>query len=358
MSSSIKIIHDLFQIKGGGERLIQILCEGTDADLLTGHIGAETFKLDHLKGRVENLSALSKVHGIKTWRLAQAFKKYKPITTHYQQVIYSGVASPLAIEHFPEAKNIFYCHTPPRFVYDKRAHYANELNLLKKLAFKLLVNWFQPQYEAAVDKMDVVLTNSNFVRKRIHSSLGIDAQVVYPPCDTQHFKWQQNGDYFLSLARHDELKRIDQIINAFKQMPSKKLVIASGGQMTQELRTLAVGHDNISFTGWLSEHELLQLMGNCLATIYIPIDEDFGMSPVESMSAGKPVLCSDHGGLLESIIDQETGFYIDNQNIESSLIEAVNMINPNKIQSMRSACEARAQFFDRKIFLKKIKEYL
>ncbi|GJM05913.1 MAG: mannosyltransferase [marine bacterium B5-7] len=358
MSSTIQIIHDLFQIKGGGERLIQTLCEDTGADLLTGHIGPDTFNLDHLEGSVENLSALSRIDGIKTWRLAQAFKQHKPTKSDYQHVIYSGVASPLAINHYPQAKNIFYCHTPPRFVYDKRTHYAKELNFFKKIAFKALINWFQPQYEAAVDKMDVVLTNSNYVKKRIHASLGITAEVVYPPCDTQHFKWQQAGDFYLSLARHDELKRVDQIINAFKQLPDKKLVIASGGQMTAALKQSAAGHDNISFTGWLSENELLQLIGSCLATIYIPVDEDFGMSPVESMSAGKPVLCADHGGLLESVIDQETGFYINNQDVENDLIQTINSLNRNQAQAMRRACEARALLFDTHIFLNKIKNYL
>lgn len=358
MPSSVQVVHDLFQIKGGGERLIEALCQGIDADLLTAHIGPNTFDLSHLPGQVTNLSALSSMHGIKTWSLARAFKNHQPISHDYQQVIYSGVASPLAVHQYPTAKNIFYCHTPPRFAYDKRDYFAADLNVFKRQAFNMLLQWFKPQYEAAVANMDVVLTNSNFVRQRIQHSLGVSAEVIYPPCDTQHFKWLGSGDYYLSMARHDELKRIDSIITAFKQMPDKKLVVASGGKMTPELIQLAGNSPNISFTGWLNEQQLLNLLGHCLATIYVPTDEDFGMSPVESMSAGKAVFCSDHGGLLESVIDQQTGFFINNDDLVNDLIKQVSHFNSHQASAMREACEARAQDFDTNIFLKKFQQFL
>jgi len=264
----------------------------------------------------------------------------------------------LAVHQYPSAKNIFYCHTPPRFVYDKRQHYFSDLNVLKRQAFKALLSWFQPKYESAIAKMDVVLTNSNYVKQRIHNSLQIDANVIYPPCDTQHFKWKGSGDYFLSTARHDQLKRIDSIIKAFKLMPDKKLVVASGGSMTGELKKLAADSPNISFTGWLDETQLLNLLGHCLATIYLPIDEDFGMSPVESMSAGKPVICSDHGGLLESVLDQQTGFFVENDNLVNDLIKKVNRLDINYATSLRSNCEMRAKDFDTTTFLTNFKKYL
>ncbi len=358
MTNSTQVIHDLFQIKGGGERLIQTLCQGIEADLLTAHIGQDTFDLSHLPGQVHNLNALSKIHGIKTWRLARAFKKHQPKRNNYQHIIYSGVASPLAVNQYPHSQNIFYCHTPPRFVYDKKQHYANELNILKRQVFKALVNWFKPQYETAVNNMDVVLTNSNYVKQRIHQAIEMDAEVIYPPCDTQYFKWKGSGDYYLSMARHDELKRIDAIIKAFKQMPDKKLVVASGGAKTSELKMLASNSPNVTFTGWLNEEELLDLLGHCLATIYLPVDEDFGMSPVESMSAGKPVLCSDHGGLLESVIDRETGFYIGDDRLTENLINTVSQIDNNRLVAMRSHCEARAKAFDTTRFIKQFKAYL
>ncbi len=357
-NSSIQVIHDLFQIKGGGERLVKTLCQELGADLLTAHIGKDTFDLTDLTGQVRNLNALSRVHGIKTWSLARAFSRYRPIHDHYENIIYSGVAAPLAIHNYNNARHLFYCHTPPRFIYDKKQHYENELNLLTKPIFNALINWFKPQYEYAVTQMDQVLTNSRFVQQRIQDNLNIDSKVVYPPCDTEHFKWHSSGKYFLSLARHDQLKRIDKIIEAFKLLPNKKLIVASGGSESESLKKSAQGFENIEFTGWLHESQLLKLLGGCLATIYIPEDEDFGMSPVESMSAGKPVLCSHHGGLLESVIDGETGFYIDNKNLSESLIDKINNLDTNQAASMRTNCEHQDKKFDTQIFAKNIKNFL
>lgn len=356
--NSIQVIHDLFKIKGGGERLVKTLCQHLDTDLLTAHIGDDTFDLSEITGSVHNLDALSRIHGVKTWSLARAFSHYKPVNEQYKHIIYSGVAAPLAVKNYTNANHVFYCHTPPRFIYDKKAHYESELNLFTKPVFKALFNWFKPQYESAIAEMDHVLTNSKFVQQRISDNLNIDSQVVYPPCDTQYFKWQKQGDYFLSLARHDELKRIDKIIDAFKQLPDKKLIVASGGVETDFLKNAADGYRNIHFTGWLSEDQLLKLLGECLATIYIPKDEDFGMSPVESMSAGKPVFCSDHGGLLESIIDGETGFYIDENNLTDSLIEKINHFNGNQADLMKTPCEKQAKLFDTQVFIKNIKNFL
>jgi len=358
MPNQTQIIHDMFQIKGGGERLILTLCEGLPADLVTAHVGKHTFDVTSSNFQINNLNALSSIHGIKTWYLARAFKSFKNNHSKYKQIIYSGVASPLAVHHNNLAKNIFYCHTPPRFVYDKKDHYAAELNPLKRIAFHALIKWFKPQYETAVKKMDVILCNSHYVETRIKQNLGLQSSVVHPPCDTKHFKWIDQGNYYLSLARHDKLKRIDKIIHAFKRMPEKKLIIASGGSETAHLKQLAAHCPNISFTGWLEESELLQLLGGCLATIYIPLDEDFGMTPVESMSAGKPVICSDHGGLLETMIEGETGFAVASSHIEHQLIKQVNKLSKNKAFSMKTACEQRAKDFDSKLFIKKIKEFL
>ncbi|MCB1582266.1 MAG: glycosyltransferase [Xanthomonadales bacterium] len=356
-TSDTHIIHDMFQIKGGGERLVLALCDGLNADLTTAFIGKNTFDLGYLGNRLNNLDALSGLHGIKTWSLTRSFKKYQS-SHRYHSIIYSGVASPLAINNLQAAHHVFYCHTPPRFVYDKKQHYAEQFNPLKRLFFKQLINWFQPQYEQAVGHMDAILTNSRYVQDRIKRTLNMDAKVVYPPCDTQKFKWIEQGDYYLSMARHDGLKRVDAIINAFLQMPDKKLVVASGGQETIKLKKLAGNAPNITFTGWLSETAMLELLGNCLATIYVPLDEDFGMTPVESMSAGKPVFCSNHGGLLETVIDGETGYLVSCDALTEDLVKHIKKFSKTQAYSMKTACEHRAKQFDTQLFIKKIKEFL
>ena len=106
--------------------------------------------------------------------------------------------------------------------------------------------------------------------------------------------------------------------------------------------------------GWTSEEELLKLMGNAIASIYIPLDEDFGISPVESMAAGKPVIGVREGGLLETVVHGETGFLIPSNPSEEDLIEAVQKMGPETAGTMRRPCETRARQFDKKIFVEKI----
>ncbi|MCF6300026.1 MAG: glycosyltransferase [Proteobacteria bacterium] len=352
------ILHDLFDIKGGGERLVMTLLEGLNADLITGYHSEDSYDLKTVSGQVFNLNASSRFAGFKTIALANGFKKIIPLENQYNNIIYSGVVCPLSVNNFQSAHNIYYCHTPPRFVYDKSSFYSQNLSWLSKQGLKWLVNWFKPQYEQAIAQMDVVVTNSQFVKQRISKYLQLDATVIYPPCDTQYFKFIEQGDYYLSMARLDPLKKIDAIIEAFKRMPDKKLLIASGGKSLKNLTKLADGYHNISFTGWIEDKQLKKLLGRCIASLYVPEDEDFGMSPVESMSAGKPVICSDHGGMTESVIDGETGYYVNHDNLIEEIIDKVNMLNKVQAFKMKSACEFRAQKFDNKNFIRQMKQIL
>ena len=94
---------------------------------------------------------------------------------------------------------------------------------------------------------------------------------------------------------------MDLIVKAFKKMPDKRLVVVSGGADMPGIKQIAEESPNIEVLGWISEARLCDLMGRCIATIYIPRDEDFGISPVESMAAGKPVIGVQEGGLLETV---------------------------------------------------------
>ena len=217
---------------------------------------------------------------------------------------------------------------------------------------------FQPLYEDALKRMDVIVVNSHNVRKRVKKYFNLDAHVVYPPCETNKFKWIGQENYYLSMARLDPLKRIDILIKAFAKMPKKKLVIASGGPQEEALKQLAIGNENISFTGPVDDEQLSRLVGNSIATLYIPKDEDFGMSAVESMSAGKPVVGVAEGGLLESVIDGETGSLIQGDPTPDNVMNAICDMSADRARIMREACEKRAQFFRKEVFLENMRKIM
>ncbi|MBT6295870.1 MAG: glycosyltransferase, partial [Nitrospina sp.] len=299
-SSDTVILHDAFAFKGGGERLVQILCRELEADLAFGYIKKNSFDLNKLPGRLINLKSQSSLPLWRTIKRLHTFHKKTKFLGDYKNVIYTGQNSLLAAANHPKGKNIYYCFTPPRSIYDlKKDHLASQ-SLLGKLAHVMHNFFFQPLYENAIRKMDVIITDSKNVQNRIQKYFGLKSIVIYPPCDLDKFRWVGQDDYYLSTARLTPYKRVDIIIKAFSKLPEKRLIVSSTGPDEKHLRQLAKGFDNIQFTGDVNEQELQQLIGNAISTIYIPQDEDFGMSPVESMSAGKPVIGAGEGGLLET----------------------------------------------------------
>jgi len=197
--------------------------------------------------------------------------------------------------------------------------------------------------------MNKILTNSINTQKRIKKYLGLNSVVVYPPCDTLPFKNFGYGDYFFSWARLYEIKRVHKIVEAFQRMPDKKLVVASGGPELEKIQKMAVGYPNIKVLGWIADDELLKYLGGCLATIYIPVREDFGMSAVESMQAGKPVIGAHEGGLLEIIEQNKNGLFLPENFDINDIVGAVKELTLEKAREMEKYCyQTAAKFTEEK----------
>ena len=357
-NSDTVILHDAFAFKGGGERLVYLLCRDLEADLAFGYRNKKTFNLDELSNNLINLESESKLPAWRTIKRLHTFRNKTKFLYRYKNVIYTGQNSSLAVSNHSEGKNIYYCFTPPRSMYDlKESHLASQTPL-ERLRHVLYNTFYQPLYENAIRKMDVILADSKNVQNRIQKFLGLESTVLYPPCDVDKFNWMGQEDYYLSTARLTSYKRVDIIIQAFIKLPQKRLIITSTGPDEKKLKQLAEGFANIQFTGDINDNELKNLIGNSIATIYIPKDEDFGISPVESMAAGKPVIGSGEGGLLETVIHGETG-WLSSQNISvEELVQMLDTVNPKLARSMRFSCEKQAACFRTELFINKIKDSL
>ena len=352
------ILHDAFAFKGGGERLVYLLCRDLEADLAFGYRNKKTFNLDELSNNLINLESESKTPVWRTINRLHTFLNKTKFLNKYKNVIYTGQNSSLAVSNHSEGKNIYYCFTPPRSMYDLKESLLASQTPLERLRHVLYNTFHQPLYENAIRKMDIILADSKNVQNRIQKFLGLESTVLYPPCDIDKFNWVGQEDYYLSTARLTPYKRVDLIIQAFIKLPEKRIIIASTGPDENRLKQLAEGFDNIQFTGDINDKELKNLIGNAVATIYIPIDEDFGMSPVESMAAGKPVIGSGEGGLLETVIHGETG-WLSSPNISvEELVQMLDAANPKLARSMRFSCEKQANGFRTELFINKIKDSL
>lgn len=347
------ILYDFLETRGGAERVMLELARALQArGLCYSYRNPQRYAQEELdEFSCHDLQVRWRMPGLREIAALQAFAaEGARRVAEYDWAVFSGSLAPLAVHQRHGRRNLYYCHTPPRFVYDLRAHYAQRLPWLLRPLLRALVHRLQPRYEAALAAMDTIVANSENTRRRLRQHLQRDAEVVYPPVDTQRFRWVADGDYFISLARHEDLKRVDRIVQAFVRMPSQQLVVASGGSRTGELRRLAGNAPNIRFTSWQTDGELAQLIGGARASIYIPRDEDFGLSPLESMAAGKPVIGVAEGGLLETVQDGETGLLLPADPGVEAVADAVLRMDAPRAQSMRRACEARAALFARERF--------
>ncbi len=217
------------------------------------------------------------------------------------------------------------------------------------------------KYRKLLSNMDVIITNSETVQRRLYEFTGYESEIIYPPTDTSRFTPGDSPDphdYFLSWARLSPPKRVDLIIDAFIEMPEQKLICTYGKNdpMREEIIAKIRDSKNITAIESPSDEALISLIQWARSSIYIPIEEDFGMSPVESMACGIPVIGADEGGLRETIIDSETGLLIDVS--LGNLKEAIWKMTPAYAELLREKCRDRSEEFSLEKFEKRLRDIL
>ena len=353
------VLYDFMQVPGGAERVTLALAKALDAPVLVSRVEPACDTL--LASQGVPVQAVSKSWTSGLGRILEAiasFSWWAGRIAKAETVIYSGFYAPLAVHFQRSGRRIYYCHTIPRFAYDLKAESRSAFAWYLRPfldVFTALLRW---RFERAIRQMDAVWVNSINVKQRLKRYMGVDAQVIYPPVETQRFAWASDGDAYVSLARLEPLKRVDLVVQAFMQMPHRRLVVVSGGSQSAHLQALAQGAQNITFAGWVSEAKLQAVVGQARAAIYVPVDEDFGMSPVEAMAAGKPVIGVAEGGLLETIVHGQTGWLIEGELTPEKIKSAVDALEALNPPTLRAACEAQAMKFDGAGFAQRIQQEL
>ncbi len=356
------ILHDTFLYKWGWERLILMMAKALKSDLASGFFSKWSFDLRKEGFKWKMIALTDEV--FKKWfrhfKLKFAFLFKTKFLKDYDTVIFSGDSISAVRNCRKDSKKIYYCHTPPRYLYDLKDIYLKKVPFLLRPAFLLVSYFFKKMYERDIKNMDLILTNSENTKKRIKKLLWVSSQVLYPPVDLDLFKFISQWDYYLSFARLSDAKRVDRVVEAFKKLPDKKLVVIYGENdpQKQKIFDLAKWQKNIEFKTLPWNVGFTDYVWNSIATIYIPIDEDFGMSPVESMAAWKPVLGVAEWGLKETIIDKKTGVLIPEWAKVADIIDAIWFLTPEKCLEMREACEKRALDFTLDNFEKKLRSFV
>ncbi len=264
----------------------------------------------------------------------------------------------------PETLHIDYCHTPTRYLWSDTHQYINELKYNKffKKIISLALNYIRIWDRQAADRVDFFIANSQTVKNRIKKYYRRDSQIIYPPVDTEKYnisgglldKDLEKEDYFLSGCRLAPYKRVDIVIEAFKKMPERKLKIFGSGVDFERLRDLAGSAKNIEFLGRVSNDYLPKLFYNAKAFIH-PQEEDFGISAVEAMACGTPVIAYGKGGAIETVVEGKSGMFFNHQTPEAVIV-AVN--NFKKEDFDRKSVRAVAEKFSTDNFKKNLSSFI
>lgn len=308
----------------------------------------------------EKLAFIMK-NGLRHFGLKWAFSiNARKLAQKYDTVIFSGDCLS-AVHHF-EGKNIlYYCHTIPRYLFDQREEYERKVPKIMLHVYQVMTAFFKKAYLRDLGRIERILTNSKNTQKRIKIFTNRDADILYPPVDTHFFNPAaeiHEKTYFLSFARLSSIKRVDRIVSAFQKMPEEDLIVTYGKNDPEKakIQIMIDGCPNIEMRESPSDLELRELIRDAKATIYVPVDEDFGMSPVESMACGTPVIAVNDGGLKESVIDGKTGLLINPRCEPEDIIQAVKRITT--IGDLSADCVQRGADFGLDKFEEELRKFL
>ncbi len=254
----------------------------------------------------------------------------------------------------PDTLHICYCHTPTRYLWSDTHQYTEELEqpkLIKRLlpiALTKLRLWDQ----LAAQRVDQFIANSQFVAARIKKYYRREAKVIYPPVPVKQFKLSDKiEDYYLVVSRLRPYKRVDLTVKAFNKLGIPLKIIGIGEQQ-QELKRIAKA--NIEFLGPASDSEKAHYLAHCRALIF-PQEEDFGITAVEAMACGRPVIAYSVGGSREIIKEGISGKFFTEQTWES-LADAVIRFDHRVYDS--EVIRKQAEQYDSRNFQQQISEFI
>lgn len=255
--------------------------------------------------------------------------------------------------------HICYCHSPIRYCWDMYNEYLEESHLdkgFKSWLVRLMLHPIRLFDAIAGSRVDYYISNSDYVGQRIRKTYRRKATTIHPNIDISNFELcNDKQEYYLASSRLVAYKKIDTIIEAFNQMPDKKLVVIGGGPNLEAYRKLA--KDNVTVMGYQPFDVLKDKMQHARAFVFAA-DEDFGMIPIEAQSCGTPVIAYGHGGSLETVNGGKTGLFFNEQTPEA-IVEAVNKFESMGSQPFAPAdCRQWAEGFSEERFKREIKEFV
>jgi glycosyltransferase involved in cell wall biosynthesis len=384
----VALVHDYIKEYGGAERVLETLTEiFPDAPIYTAFCAKNSEGFKHFKDKQIITSWAQYIPGFKS-RLYSPLRFLTPLIwgsfnlAKYDLVIsssswYIAKGFKKRDSHF---KEICYCHTPPRWLYG----YTTSVNFQKYWPVKvyaLLVGHFLRLYDfKQAQKVDYFIANSKEVQGRIKKFYRRNATVIYPPVSlgrgpvgslppaSAHSRLTDMRavgspsstatprSYYFIVSRIVGAKGLELAVDAALRMGFKlKIAGSPAGYYFEHDKLVKKSQGKVEFLGQVTDEELVKLYKGAKGFFALSKDEDFGITPVESMLCGTPVIAFNGGGYKETVIDGKTGVLFDNYSVDG-LITAVKKFESSKFDS--KACIEQAENFSKERFKKEILDFV
>jgi glycosyltransferase involved in cell wall biosynthesis len=357
----VAILHDWLTGFRGGERVLEAFCEMfPEAPIYTllHRPGSTSPTIESHPIHTSFLNSIPGVH--------EQYRKFLPLfpkavesmrilgspdlVLSSSHCVIKGLKKPIGSTH------ISYIHSPMRYLYDQYEVYFGEGSpLYQRLGMKISRQYLTSWDQRSNQNVDYMIANSEFVRRRIQKYYRMDSTVIHPFADLADFEGVQKSppakeDFYLMVTAFAPNKRVDMAIEAFNQL-GRRLKIIGSGQQEKWLKSLAAG--NVEFLGNQSRAQVIKNFAKAKALIF-PGVEDFGITPIEALASGTPVIAFKEGGVLETLNEKVAHFFSDPsaEALQKAVVEFENR------QYLSSDLWERAEAFSKSKFRQEMLKFI
>ena len=355
----VAIVHEWFVDWAGSEQVVeQILACYPDADLFAAADFLPDESRERLLGKKAGTTFIQRMPFAKrgVWRylplLPLAIEQLD--LSAYDLVISSSHAVAKGVIVGPDQMHVSYVHSPMRYAWDLQHQYLQTSRLdrgVRGALTRIMLHYLRLWDARTANGVDAFAANSGFVARRIWKTYRRDATVIYPPVDVDFFALRESkDDYYLCASRLVPYKRTELVVQAFTDMPQRRLLVVGDGPEGQRLRRMATR--NVEFLGHLPRGELREHLQRARALVFAA-EEDFGILPVEAQACGTPVIALGRGGVTETVIappaSAPTGVFFPVARVEC-IAEAVARFERSEHVFRPENCRAQALRFSAERF--------
>lgn len=361
------LVVDWLVTYAGAERVVEsIIKRFPESDLFSLIDFVDENQRGFLKGKKATTSFIQNLPKAK-----HKYQKYLPFmplaieqldVSSYDVVISSSHCVAKGVLTGPDQLHISYVHSPIRYAWDLQHQYLTEAGLdkgIKGWVAKWILHKIRIWDYRTANGVDHFIANSHFIARRIKKVYGRESAVIYPPVAVDDFELSdKKEDFYFTASRMVPYKRMDLIVEAFSQMPDKRLVVIGDGSEFDKIKRKA--GPNVELLGYQPFSVLKDHMRRAKAFVFAA-EEDFGITPVEAQACGTPVIAFGKGGALETVrplgVDAPTGLFFDIQTVPS-LCAAVKSFEENQQMFIPADCRLNAEKFSTQRFEREFCEFV